>query len=289
MEFLDGWFAVVAFFALAHGGSGGEAAESGGYIRTDLADVIEGENPVERREGDEIVFEIWKRADGRGAGIEDCAEHAGGGGFSAEGRAFKNQDGVWALRTEGGQEPDGCTVTVGVREVEQSLERGHDLPGYGLGIGVRQFAVASVVEEESGGVGGELPTLRSDFDDFAFGVGEVQEDAVGMVRIAFRGDAALDRAAGSTRVGAGGESADGLAERVGAWWLVMIAIEGGDEPVANAGRVDGADLLAEGVEREAEEGLAGGGHERGGVGGVVEEDFDVRVHVDLVIADGIWV
>jgi hypothetical protein len=59
----------------------------------------------------------------------------------------------------------------------------------------------------------------------------------------------------------------------------MIAVEGGDEPVANAGRVDGTDLLAEGVEREAEEGLAGGGDEGCGVGGVIQEELDVRVHV----------
>jgi hypothetical protein len=42
MEFLDGWLAIVAFFALADGGAGGEATESGGDIRADRAGLIEG-------------------------------------------------------------------------------------------------------------------------------------------------------------------------------------------------------------------------------------------------------
>ena len=44
--------------------------------------------------------------------------------------------------------------------------------------------------------------------------------------------------------------------------------------------------MAEGVEREAEEGLAGGGDERRSGGGVVEEELDVGMHADLLVADG---
>lgn len=170
---------------------------------------------------------------------------------------------------------------MGVRwaEVQESLEGGYRLWAWGLGIGAWEFVIASTVEEGSGRVGFDLPTLGRDFHDFALGVGEIKKDGFGMVRIAFRSYAALDGEAGSTAIGAGGESTDGLAECVGAGRLVMIAVEGGDQPVANAGRIDGTDLLAESVEREAEEGLSGGGDEGCGVGGVVEEDVDVRVHV----------
>ena len=54
MEFLNGWFAVVTFFALADGGASGQAAERGGDVWTHLADVIEGKYPVERGESEKI-------------------------------------------------------------------------------------------------------------------------------------------------------------------------------------------------------------------------------------------
>jgi hypothetical protein len=72
-----------------------------------------------------------------------------------------------------------------------------------------------------------------------------------------------------------------LAERVIGGRLVVFAIEGVDEPVAETGREDGADLVAEGAEGEADESLAGGGGEGGGGGGVVEEEFGLGMHLIL--------
>ena len=59
----------------------------------------------------------------------------------------------------------------------------------------------------------------------------------------------------------------------------MLAIDGVDEPVAETGREDGADLVAEGAEGEADEGLARSGGEGGSGGGVVEEEFDLGMHL----------
>lgn len=91
-----------------------------------------------------------------------------------------------------------------------------------------EWRVAPAVEEGSGWVGGDLPALRRNFDDFAFGVGEIEEDGGGAVWIATGGEAAGDRESGGARIGAGFKSADGLAEGVGSGRLVVFGVEGVD-------------------------------------------------------------
>jgi len=110
--------------------------------------------------------------------------------------------------------------------------------GVWLLVGTWEFEVAAAVEEGGRGVGRDLPTVEGDFDNFAVGVGEIEEDGVRVVGIATGGDVAFDGEAGATAVGPGGERADGLAEGVGTGRLVVIAIEAGDKPVANARRVN---------------------------------------------------
>jgi len=106
-----------------------------------------------------------------------------------------------------------------------------------------------------------LPAGGCDFDDFAVGVVEIKKDGVGLARIAARGDASMDGKARSARKGASFEGTDGLAKRIVAGRLAVVAIESVDEPVTETGREDGADLVAAGAEGEADEGLAGGGGE----------------------------
>ncbi len=141
-----------------------------------------------------------------------------------------------------------------------------------------ELGVASAVEEGGGGVGGDLPTGGRDFDDFAVGVLEIEKNGVRLARVAARGDASMDGEARSARKGASFEGTDGLAERIVAGRLAVVAIEGVDEPVAETGREDGADLVAAGAEREADEGLTGAGGEGGGGSGVVEEEFGLGMH-----------
>ncbi len=101
-------------------------------------------------------------------------------------------------------------------------------------VGTWEFEVAAAVKERGCGVGGDLPAVGCDFDNFTLGIGEIEEDGVGVVRISAGGDATLDGEVGSTAIGAGGESANGLAKGVGAGRLVVVAVEGGDEPVTDA-------------------------------------------------------
>ena len=102
------------------------------------------------------------------------------------------------------------------------------------------------------------------------------------------GDAAVDGETELCASGAGFQSADGLTKGVGSGRLLVLFEKGVDEPVANEGRVDGVDLLAEGAEGDAEEGLAGGRGEGGSAVGEVEEELDLGIHSDLVIADEGW-
>ncbi len=114
--------------------------------------------------------------------------------------------------------------------------------------------------------------------EYMYGVVEIEKDGVGLARVAARGDASMDGEARSARKGASFEGTDGLAERIVAGRLAVFAIEGVDEPVAETGREDGADLVAAGAEGEAYEGLTGGGGEGGGGSGVVEEEFGLGMH-----------
>jgi hypothetical protein len=149
-----------------------------------------------------------------------------------------------------------------------------------------ELGVAAAVEEGGVGCGVHAPTLGGDFDEFAGVVGEVETNGVGVERIAAGGDAAVDWETELAAGGAGFQGADGLTKGVGSGRLLVLLEEGVDEPVANEGRVEGVDLLAEGAEGDAEEGLAGGGDEGGGAVGVVEEELDLGVHSDLVVAGG---
>ena len=135
------------------------------------------------------------------------------------------------------------------------------------------------MEEGGGWVRGDLPAGGCDFDDFAVGVVEIEKNGVGLVRITSRGDAPMDGKARPARKGAGFEGTNGLAKRIVGGRLGMLPIKGVDEPVAETGREDGANLVATGAEGKADEGLAGGGGERGGGGGVVEEEFDLGMHL----------
>ncbi len=102
MNFLDGWFAAVPLFTSADGGAGSQATKRCRNVRTQGAGVIEGQHPVEGGEGEKIRLGDREGEEGCGAGVDQCSEHAGGGGFSAGWRAFENQDGVRALRAESG-------------------------------------------------------------------------------------------------------------------------------------------------------------------------------------------
>jgi hypothetical protein len=95
------------------GGAGGEAGKGDGEVGGQEWDVIEGKDAVVECPDEELVFgmgEGVERSDGR---IDERAENAGEGGFSAGGRAGEDEDGVGTGRAEGGEEPHGYPVEGG--------------------------------------------------------------------------------------------------------------------------------------------------------------------------------
>ena len=100
---------------------------------------------------------------------------------------------------------------------------------------VWEFSVAAAVEEGGRWVGSDLPAGGCDFDDFAFGIAEIEKNGIGLARIAASGDTSMYRKERSTRKGAGLKGADGLAERIVAGRFAVLAIESVDEPVAETG------------------------------------------------------
>src|SRR5437764_472405 len=133
--------------------------------------------------------------------------------------------GVEGRETDG--DGTGCQGLVGI-----PVRRGGDDDGTVELDGERLARVTSVAMEEGGGswVGGDLPAGWRDFDDCSVGVGEIEQDGVGMAGMAAGGDASVDGQPRCVGEGASFKGADGLAERVIGGRLVVFAIEGVDEP-----------------------------------------------------------
>ena len=215
MEFKGERLARVAFFVKEEGGTGGEAAERGGEARANGSGVIEGENPVVLGDGEQFRSGVGKGKERSSGGIDEGAEHAGGGGLAAGGRTVENKNRMRTGGAECGEEPDGEASAVGVgREVEGGWKE----TGGWLATVMRhrawEFGIAAAVEKSGGGVGSDLPTAGSDFDDFAIGVAEIKQDGVGLAGIAERGDAPVNGKARSARKGSSFEGANGLAKSV---------------------------------------------------------------------------
>lgn len=90
VDFIDGVLTLIAFFAMADGGAGSETAERVRDGLADAADLVEGENPVVLREGEELVFGGRERMERCGRGIDEGAKHAGCGGFARGRRAVED-------------------------------------------------------------------------------------------------------------------------------------------------------------------------------------------------------
>ena len=119
---------------------------------------------------------------------------------------------------------------------------------------------------------GEGPALGGDFEDFAVGVGEVEEDFGGNEGIAFKADAVSDLFSGHIAVlGARFKGADHGAEgeqRGGGFEFFEIV---GREPIAEVGGAKGEDALGFDTGADSCAGLAALGEEKRGAAGVEEE------------------
>jgi hypothetical protein len=104
---------ALARLAVGDAGTAGEAAEGIDSSRGEVGDVVEGEDPVEAGESEEFTGGGRKRGEGRGGGIYQGTEDAGGDGLAAAGRAAEDEDGVGPAGAQGGEEPGEAAEPIG--------------------------------------------------------------------------------------------------------------------------------------------------------------------------------
>ena len=75
--------------------------------------MVEGEDPVEAGEIEEFAGGRRKLGEGRGGGVDQGAEDAGGDGFAAAGRAAEDEDWVGGIGAERGEEPGEAAEPIG--------------------------------------------------------------------------------------------------------------------------------------------------------------------------------
>ena len=221
MKFDGERLAGVTSFVQEEGGAGGEAAQGVGKTRANGASVIEGENPIVLGDGEQFLHGARKSEKRSSRGIDEGADHAGGGGLAAGGRPVENENGMRADGVKSGEKPGGEAGAVGVsREVEGGWQKAGGRRQRARGrwqkaggrrqragcrrqkaggrwqkagcSGTGELGVASTVEEGGSWVGGDLPAGGCDFDDFAVGVVEIEKNGVGLAGVAAYGDTSMN-------------------------------------------------------------------------------------------------
>jgi hypothetical protein len=109
--------------------TGGEATEGIGERRGEGGNVVESENPVLAGESQEIADGRGCGRQGRGAGIDEGAEHTGGEALAGEGRALEDEEGERSVGPQGAENPGEAAEPVGAAgEIETGAE---DIEGRG--------------------------------------------------------------------------------------------------------------------------------------------------------------
>jgi len=206
-------FSVVDDASRGNGdcGSGGEARDGFGDFFAERGDMVEDDDAVSKS----VTVELSRGSgDGweSGGWIDDVAESAGQRCFTAAFWAGDDQRGIRTGGAECCQEPilGGLKGRFGemedVAEVFDGGERRVD--------GMREWARVDALEEMAVVVGTDLATLGGDFEDVMGGIGQIEENGVGVAGIAAVADAGEDFDRGRARlVGVGGEHTDGVGER----------------------------------------------------------------------------
>jgi hypothetical protein len=180
---------------------------------------------------------------------------------------LEDEDGEGAIGAEGGEEPGEAAEPVGAgRKIETGAEdrQGVGIRRRGGGRGEGESGAGDL--EESAGAGGGLPAGGRDFDKLAFGIGEVEEDAIGHTAATAASDATPDGEALVlvVMIGLGFQVIENSVESAGGRKRIVLGEEFVEEPLAVGAGADGEDEeTGGGGGIEANEGLSVGGGERG--------------------------
>ena len=255
----------VAVFPPEQAGAAGQPAQGIADGGRERAHVIEGEKPVFAGERKQVA-EGGEGREGRGAGIDKAAEDARSEGLAAAGRAAQNEDGIGAAGAQGAEEP-GQAGEPAVAEIEGGAQGFGEAGGRrvrGCGLRNGQGAGGEGDLEIHVGACGDFPAASGDFDVFAGGGGEVEQDFLGEGVGAAGGDTARDEDAAAVGVGGGlgfEMAADG-APGVGGGDGLVGGVGLVEKPLAKGAGADGeAAVTVEGSGGDAREGAAVAGGE----------------------------
>lgn len=119
---------------------------------------------------------------------------------------------------------------------------------------------------------GNGPAMGGDFEDFAGGVGEIEEDFRGCVGIALEADAVVDLLGGRVAVlGTGFQGAENGTQGERRRRSFVFGVVVGGEPVAKIGRAEGEDATGINAGGDGGAGFAALGEEGSGGAGVVQK------------------
>ena len=139
--------------------------------------MVEGEDPILARDGEEVAEVEGNRRERGSAGIDQRAEDAGGESFAGARRSL--EEGERAGGAESGEEPGKATDPGSpIREIEPGAKSGEGRAGVGGNGWGKSYGGARGLEE---GViaGGDVPSFSRNGDKMPVGIGEVEENFAG--------------------------------------------------------------------------------------------------------------
>ena len=247
-------------------GAAGDAAQRFGERPRKIGYVIERKHPVRGGEREHSRVGGGHRLKRGRDGIHQRTQQSGGGRLAAAGRSGENENGRGNAGPHTAEQPRDAaqpgSIVGEVEERAQIVERG----GRGFS-GSGQWHRATRRNSEGREAIGDAPGIRRDLDDVAAIVGEIEHDAVGE-----GGDARIDVAARPiAEESSGFEREESIAKCAAARDNAVLAKERCDQPIPEARREQGDNLVRFEADGNADAGLAVLRGKSRGSGGVREE------------------
>lgn len=211
------------------GYAGGEAAQGARDRLAQVGHVIEGEDVMVPGQAQEFALIGRVGTEGGSSRIDEGAEQAGERGFAAGGGTLEDEYGIRADGAESGEEPGNDGGRIAGKEAAGQFRGGAERFGQRLG---------GAGAAEDGIVGNDVPAQGRDFDSFALGVGEIEQEGVGVIGVASEAGAEGKRGGRRrTAAGFGFEELQSVQEGAVGGEDFVFGVEGFGEPVAE---LDGA-------------------------------------------------
>lgn len=274
---LDGR-ALFSRFGQAEAGAAGQPGERVGEARGQPADLIEGKDAIVVGVLEELPLGGRHAGERDRGGVDELAEHRGGGRLARAGRSLDKEDGIGAGGFHSADEPGEDAVVVGVSgrveegtQCRQRLLTGRRFGRRGEGL------LAAVGGKYDRRAGGNSPAGCGDVEGGRGWVLKMEEDVIGAVIAGMGSDPEVDGAPGAgARESQSAESVEDAADDLLAGNVTGALVIAIREPVDEGGGVDGNGEASD-LEGHFDEGLVEVGAEQGSPLGLFEKDVERAV------------